>query len=85
MITVKRVVEQLADVSQESEKEVSRISTKLFSMRLRQTMEPGLKALESLGEYVGEWETVSAVAIGRYDSSCDQNSSIKTFRDRIQK
>ena len=55
---------------------------KLVGTRRRQTLEPGLKALQSLAPMVADWEQIESRAMtGYYETRKEDNS--RTLKERI--
>ena len=54
-----------------------------LAKRLKQTLRPGLNALEILGRRVEGWERIDAAAIAGYDEYGDHASTGRTLRERL--
>lgn len=54
-----------------------------LAKRLKQTLRPGLNALEILGRRVEGWERIDAAAIAGYDEYGDHASAGRTLRERL--
>jgi hypothetical protein len=82
---LRREIDNIADDSTEATRvePISLGALRQVGSRIRQTLEPGLKALEALAHMVPDANQIEAFAIAQYDATRDGAPPAGTLRDRI--
>lgn len=82
---LRREIKNIADDSSEDNRvdPIAKRSLKLVGLRFRQTLEPGLNALEELAKMVPDPKQIEAFAIKQYDATRQGAPPAGTLRDRV--
>jgi hypothetical protein len=80
---LRREIENIANDADSSTKPIAVGAVKLVGLRFRQTLEPALKAMESLAPMVHDSEEIEAIARALYYESRKDEDPNKTLKQRI--